>query len=197
MKIRSILPFALVAVLSTLNSNAGITGVSYWYDGDGAMVCPVYTWDGSDTVNIVGDQYWGPGHVLGDVTADGDPNLVLANSINNSTGFSWTGYIVDIWMSQPFTISNPLVTIPGDWTINPYNANGVWNGSVYAAQLTFSAGTPVAPGQTLSFLYTLSFNGSVSFTEQLTPVPEPGSLGLLLCGGLLLGGFKFARRRLS
>jgi hypothetical protein len=56
------------------------------------------------------------------------------------------------------------------------------------------SGAPVGPGGILSFSYQLTFGGTVSFTETLTPinVPEPATAALL---GLAFAGMVAIRRR--
>lgn len=183
---------------------ADITGVTYADDGDGAIVCPVYTWNGSvDELSapIYGDQYWGPAHVVGTITTDtaGDPNLILGSAIDNDTSFAWTAYQVNVYMNNTFTLSATSVTLPSDWTVasvlqpvpvvSPHGS--------YEAQLLFTSGTPVAIGDELDFGYKISFSGATSynFTQEMTAVPEPGMLGFLAAGALSLGGFLAARRR--
>ena len=73
-------------------------------------------------------------------------------------------------------------------------------GSSWIAYIDYKAGIPVPYDPdplltgTLDFGYKLSFTGSVTFVEALTPtfVPEPGTWALMACG--LIGAF-FMRRR--
>lgn len=182
---------------------ANITGVTYADDGDGAIVCPVYTWNGSvDELSapIYGDQYWGPAHVVGNITTDtaADPSLILGSAIDNDTSFAWTAYHVNVYMNNPFTLSALTVfNVPiGDWAAAITQAPA-WNGSQYEGQLDFTSGTPLAIGGELDFSYKISFTGatSYSFTQEMMPVPEPGMFGFLAAGVLLLGGFTVVRQR--
>lgn len=181
-------------------SRANITAISLGPDGDNAVVCPIYTWNGSATevsASITGDQYWQPGHILGSIQADSaaqDPSLTLGSSINNDTTFAWTAYIVNVYMNTTFTISGAGVSLPGDWSTA--TTQPVWNGTQYQGQVLFSAGTPVAIDGQLDFAYTISFGGatSYSFTQEMIPVPEPGTFGFLAAGAILLGGVLAGRR---
>jgi hypothetical protein len=104
---------------------------------------------------------------------------------------------VDVFLSQPFTITNVLVYTPSDWTIQ-YTMNSYWNNNVnaYEGNIDFSgitdpvSGDPDNPG-TLDFSYKILFSGATSytFTQEMSPspVPEPGTVGLLAMGGLLYG----------
>jgi hypothetical protein len=182
---------------------ANITGVTYADDGDGAVVCPLYTWNGSAadlSAPIYGDQYWGPAHVVGTITTDtaDDPNLILGSAIDNDTSFAWTAYHVNVYMNNPFTLSAVSVSnVPiGDWTAGITQAP-VWNGSQYEGQLDFTSGTPVAIGDELDFSYKLSFAGatSYSFTQEMIPVPESNTFTFLVAGSLCLGGLVIVRQR--
>jgi hypothetical protein len=192
-----ILAFAIAASFLTglTPARANVIGISYAPDSSGALNCPVYTWPGGTDVNIYGYQYWGPGSINFNVTTDssGDPTLMLGNSIVNDTAFAWTGYEVTVTMGQTFTLSSASVTVPPDWfvssVVQPVLVAGQYTGNIF-----LSAGTPVQIDQPLDFSYQLSFDGSVAFTETLTPTPEPATCSLLL-SGLALGGWIARRRR--
>jgi hypothetical protein len=201
--------FVLISIvlggLTCFGAKANITDVTYASDGDGAIVCPVYTWSGSATeydAPIYGDQYWGPAHVEGCITTDTteDPTLILGSAIDNDTSFAWTAYQVNVYMNNNFTLSAANVTLPADWTLASIQLTAVPvvspHGS-YEAQLVFTSGTPVAVGDELDFSYKISFSGSTSysFTQEMIPVPEPGTIGFLAAGALLLAGFGTARQR--
>jgi hypothetical protein len=192
-----ILAFAVAtSFLTGLTARANITGLTYSSGNSAALNCPIYTWPGGTNVNIYGYQHSDPGSINFNVTTDssGDPTLTLGNAIVNDTGFAWTGYEVTVTMSQTFTLSSALVTVPPDWTVSSVMQPGAPVLGVYTGDIIFGAGTPVQPGQSLDFSYQLSFLGSVQFTETLTPTPEPGTCSLLL-GGLALCGWITSRRR--
>jgi hypothetical protein len=158
-------------------------------------------WAGGDADNytmiITGDQSQSPGIVSGSFsqeTAD-DPTVKVINSVNNDTGLNWTGYHVTVSMDRTFTISSALPSIPGDW-IASITQQPVLVGSDWVGQLDFSAGTPVADGDTLEFSYKITFGGSThyKYDQDMIPVPEPGSI-VLLVGGLL--GLLAVRRRFA
>ncbi len=207
MKIRSILLISAASLFACSTSNAIITDVTYHDDGDGAVVCPLYTWAGGDTMNIYGDQYWGPGHILADITTDlpEDPTLTIASAIDNDTGFAWTSYVVDVFMNVNFTLSGVSVANPLGWigtiAIAPHQVapfTPLWTGEIVYSQ----NGGPVVntipfdPNNTLDFSYKVTFTGAThySLTEQVTPIPEPGTFGLVVCG-LLVAGFSAIKRR--
>jgi hypothetical protein len=139
------------------------------------------------TMFFAGNQYWAPGRVLGtfDTCTAGDPTVKISNEIENDTGFDWTAYHIDVSMDRTFTISAQTVITPGDWTAT-ITQQPVLVGSNWIGQLDLSSGTPVANGGTLDFSYKITFNGSThyNYDQNLTPVPEPGTL-VLLVGGLL------------
>lgn len=194
---RKILALAVAAsFLTGLTARANITGITYSSDNNAVLNCPIYTWPGGTGVNIYGYQHSGPGSIDFNVTTDssGDPTLTLGNTIVNDTGFAWSGYEVTVTMQQTFTLSSALVTVPANWSIGSIVQPGAPVGGIYTGNIFLSAGTPIQVGQPLDFSYQLSFDGSVAFTETLTPTPEPGTCSLLLAG-LALGGWFTSRRR--
>lgn len=209
MKTLSVILIVAGGLLCSSISRANVTSVIYASDGDGAISCPTNSWSGNTddlSLNIDNgqpvDQYWGPGHIVGtiDTSSKTDPSLVLTSDINNDTGFTWTGYQVNVYMDNPFLLSAASVTSPTDWTLLPSSQLTAFSvtsphGS-YEAQLLFSGGTPVANGGDLNFGYTVSFSGatSYSFTQEMIPVPEPGTIGFAVAGMLLLGGFLMTKR---
>lgn len=58
-----------------------------------------------------------PGHLVGHIaTSDPlDPTLNFDKQVTNATGYTWTGYVLNMYMQQPFTISagtGPLGWLP-------------------------------------------------------------------------------------
>ena len=47
-----------------------------------------------------------------------DPTLTVNNSINNTSSFAWTEYIVSVAMNQSFSIDSAGVITPSGWTAN-------------------------------------------------------------------------------
>jgi hypothetical protein len=202
MKIRSILLAATATLLLAVSAYAGgnVTNIQASADGDGNIVCPVYTWSYSSVANIYGDQYGAPGHIIFDITSDTeqDPTLTLNNVIDNDTGFSWAGYQVLIYMNKTFTIPTaPLLNGPAGWGMISYTPSATFNGTEWVGQIDFSGTPPIGPGGQIDFTYQLAFAGSVRFTQELVPiaVPEPAACTLLLGGGLLAGLLARRQRR--
>jgi hypothetical protein len=176
-------------------SNATVTGEDCWAGSGGALQNSTWDWNAANnTLSIGAYQYLEPGAMLGTFTTSGgtDPTVTLENSVNNDTGFAWTAYDANVYLNTNFTLANPVVygdtTEPG-WsgviTVSPADlvASGPYTGQ-YEAEAVFSGGPPIPIGGLLDFSYQMSFTGGVSFTEQLIPVPEPGTLVLVL-GGLI------------
>jgi hypothetical protein len=92
----------------------------------------------------------------------------------------------------------------GDWVVSsvvePSSplVSGPYAGD-YEGTVNLLGGTPVALGGELDFSYAIQFSGAsqFSFTQEVIPsmVPEPGTLGLVVMSGLLLGWGALARRR--
>ncbi len=148
------------------------------------------------------------GHMVGWFESNGDPNIKFTNTIENDTGQDWTDYHINIYMDQPFSIiaNSAFVNIPLDWNpnsiITPVNVTpGTYldshgNSHAYEGSIDYYAGTPVPDLGTLELGYRInySFNGTVNFTQEMLPTPEPGTLVLLL-GGLM--GLLVIRRRFA
>jgi hypothetical protein len=189
-----------------LVARANLLSLSYSNDNSGALNCNYGTWNYGGTTNyanvyIYGEQY-AAGSMWGNILTDSasDPTLRFHTDIENGSGSDWFSYNVDIFLSQPFTITNPIVYTPSDWTID-FTPTATWNGSAYQGYIHFNGGTPVSgdpenPG-TFDYAYKLVFDGSTSYSlsQVLTPIPEPATGGLLALG-LGLGGY-FVRRRVS
>ena len=200
----------IVALLTGVAaSRADITGNTLADDGDGVITCTTYGFltlsPGEFQLSVDGIQHysldpsWPTGHILGDITTDTetDPSLTLAYEVDNDTGTAWNDYQVQITLNKSFTLSNVSVDNSG-WT--SVVTAPIQVGSSWIAYIDYKAGIPVPYDPdplltgTLDFGYKLSFTGSVTFVEALTPtfVPEPGTWALMACG--LIGAF-FMRRR--
>ncbi len=192
------LAVVVILVLSVMTSvsRASIENVTAADDGDGVLTCTTGYETGVLTIDGV-HNIFDAGHVLGTITTDTaeDPMLIMSNSMDNDTGLAWIAYHVNVSMDSPFTISNDNVTLPADWS-STITSQPVLVGSSYVGQIDYTAGTPVANGDTLNFGYTIEFSGATmySFCQELIPVsvPEPTTLALATCG--LLGLFALRRR---
>jgi hypothetical protein len=201
------LAFVAVLGLGTV-CQADIVSVSFADDGDGVLTCNTYGFQsvGRYTsnsipeyqVNIDGSQkLWGTGDIFGTITTDTeeDPKLTLLHDIDNDTAYDWTDYHAVVTMSKTFTFDNVTVDNAG-WTFvvtQPVLVGSDWVGSIDY----YANGNPVAPLGDLSFSYRMTFIGSASYHEELTPsgdanIPEP-SMMVLLAGGLV--GLFVVRRK--
>ncbi len=186
-------------------------------DGDGVITCTNSSWNepsaGEYEMGISGTHnLWDYGHIVGEFDSDGDPNLKITNSIENDTGTTWTDYHINIYMDQSFSIvaNSAFVTDPSNWNPNSvitsvtggghYDAHNTYH--QYMGSIDYYAGTPVlssppeaTPG-TLEFGYKVNFtySGTINYTQEMLPTPEPGTFVLLACGLLSL---VFIRRRFA
>lgn len=178
-------------------SQATIIEVNIADDGDGGVVVTPYSgqqWQ----IEINGAQYWGPGHILGNVVTDSelDPTLSLLQGIqnNDTTGQSWSEYHITVTLNKPFTISDVTVGNTGwTWSIEA----PIQSGTNFVGHIDYAGGTPVDFGNTINFSYSLNFSGSVNFTQELMPaysVPEASTAALSIFG--LLGLIAFRRAAL-
>jgi hypothetical protein len=186
-------------------ASANLLSLTCSNDTSGAINYNYGTWNWGGNTNyasvyLYGSQS-GPGTMWANILTDSasDPTLRFHTDIENGSGIDWTAYNVTVFLSQPFTITNPVVSTPGDWTIS-YSTNATWNGSAYVGYIDFTGGTPVSgnpesPG-TFDYAYKLVFEGATSYTlsQVLTPVPEPGTGGLLAMS-LVLGAYINRRLR--
>jgi hypothetical protein len=204
---------AILAVLTVLifcsTSHANITNLTYASDGDGAFVCTNWSWTGNSSevpVSVYGDQFSAPGHLLLNVLTDSaeDPTLKIDNTIENDSTFAWAQFTVNLTMAVPFTVTNTFVSTPGDWgVIGSLVQNATFTGSNYLATVVYDTGAPIANDgtSTIEFGYWVKFSGSPAYTitqemiptEDTNTIPEPGTLGLVGVGMLLV--VQLARRR--
>ena len=197
---RSAFLVGLLSLMLCSISSANITNVTAW--GDSAFAYTNWSWSGNaGAVSMIttGNQLSATGLLTIKVLATdaSDPTLKIDNSIDNNTGFAWTQFKVNITMAVSFTLTNVAVTVPGDWTVFSFDQTANFTGSNYVATVVYDAGTPIAPLGSIDFGYWVQFSGSPSYiiTQELIPVPEPGTLSLVAVSGILLGGFALGRRR--
>jgi len=196
--IKKILLMASVSFLGLSLSDASITSMTSWTYGTG-IYCDANLDVADQTVTLSGTQWTGSGTMGTTLTASSttDPILTIDNSINNTSAYAWTEYIVTVTMNQSFSISSASVTVPGDWSASITTPTLV-SPENYAGVIDYLAGTPVAANTgLLDFGYVLSFSGlqSYSLTESVNAVPEPRLLSLVMAGALLVGGWVMANRR--
>jgi hypothetical protein len=138
-----------------------------------------------------------PGDLSASIATDtpSDPTLTFDKNVTNATGSAWTGYILNMYMDQPFTIT--AGTSPIGWlaTATTYptavyldsHGNSFTNlGTVVFAN---STGSNVAPTNSATFGALVDFSGDTLYTfelEQIPVVPEPATLALLVLGGLFI-----------
>lgn len=187
---------AVAVLAAVMPANAAVvTNCTAAGDGDGAVVCTygptdwTVTDEGAD-MNVYGDQYWGPAHIDGKISVDGeDPTVHIYNVIDNDSALTWTAYQVNVYLNKTFTMSAVAVTTPG-WSLDsvlPVVTGPVLDsdGTSWGYKGTFNlVGTPIAPGGNISFDYKITFVGSVLYSQEMIPAPEPATVGVLLLGGL-------------
>jgi hypothetical protein len=198
MKTKTLLLAALAALTCSVSSGS-ITNVVAW--GGSAVDCYLYSWGTPSDLFTMHSSQTAAGSIWGriDTDTETDPTLTLNNVIDNDTTFDWTSYNVDVFMNHSFSISAPTVNSPvygvGDWGVQSFTPSATFNGSQWVGHVVLTGLTPILQNVgTLDFSYTISFIGSVVFTESLTPVPEPDSITLLIGGVLGIARLTVLRR---
>ncbi len=202
----------LVAILSmcivlTSPANAAIIDVNCAADGDGAIVMdPVdathdFSWTPTGleggietyTLTMDGAQYSAPAHVEGDFTANSelDPIVWIIEDVDNATGFTWTGYQFNIFMTKPFTITGVVAPIGWTYTTPTVSSGQTWPHSTvtgWMGSVTYTAGSgyEIENSETGEFGLRVKFDGSVAFCTEQIPTPEPMTIAMLGLGGLLI-----------
>jgi hypothetical protein len=198
---KKILLVASAILLGWSPSQASVTGVPTWsYSGGLYCYAPVFT-TADQSVAVSGYQS-GFGTMGLTILTDTptDPTLTVNNSINNTSSFAWTEFVVSVAMNQSFSINSAGVVAPGGWTANITQPGAPVSG-IYTGTIDYLGGTPVsiypALNSALDFGYQVTFSGSTSYslTQSANPVPEPGAVGFLLAGALLMGGWARSHRR--
>ena len=197
---KKILLITSAVVLWVSLSQASITSIPSW-DYSGGLYCYSPVFDSSaQSVGVSGFQSsFGSIGLIVMADTPSDPTLTVNNSINNTSSFAWTEYIVSVAMNQGFTINSAGVVAPGGWTAS-ITQPGAPVAGIYTGTIDYLGGTPVSIypllNSTLNFGYQVTFSGSTSYslTQSANPVPEPGPWSFLTAGGLLMGGWILARR---
>ncbi len=204
MKIRTLVILAAILGSATF-CRADITNTTFSAYSDGVMSCKFGTLtplgDHNFQQSVDADQYiFATGDMWGDILSDSDadPSLTLNHTIDNDTAYIWTDYHLTITLDKTFTLSGVNVANPGWYSVvtAPSQVGSDWIGYI-----DYYSGTPVGIGQILNFGYTMTFTGSASFSEDLTPttsVPEPTAAGCFLLGlGALAVCQRFTKNRRS
>ena len=199
MNAKSLLWIAPATFLIWSSSHASVTDIPAW-SHSGGIYCyaPILTTDsstGDQSVALDANQ-WNFGAMSLTMATDtpSDPTLTINNSINNTSTFDWTGYVVSVAMDQAFSIDAAGVNAPSGWTAN-ITQPGAPVGGIFTGTIDFVGGTPVTispdSNSILDFGYQLTFSGATqySLTQTANPVPEPGAFALLLLGMLLFSGW--------
>lgn len=198
--------FRTIAIICALLACASICNASLIlqnYSVDPAIQNPDVGWatggDTDYTLLFSGNQQ-SAGSLSATLTQDvpGDPNIFVSNGFENDTAYAWTDYHVVVKMDHPFNLSNAVILPPpSDWTATPVSVTpAVPDGSLWVGYVDYLGGTPIPVGGELDFSYKISFAGysSVTYSQDLFPTPEPGTLVLLVCG---LVGLLAVRRRFA
>jgi hypothetical protein len=126
-----------------------------------------------------------PDEVLLSGETDEDPTFTVVKTIQNTSGITWTSYILSLSGGGGATFVEGSASAGGN---KLQTAN-----YLHAAAIEFTGANPVANGEllTLSFDINVPTTGLFNFSLTQEPVPEPATMGLLGLGGLGL----FGRRR--
>jgi hypothetical protein len=192
--------FSVLLLLATTTANASITGVTCVDDHDTAITMDSYQWGPAEggeyylTMNCT--QFWGPGHVSGDITAPDDPTLRITQYITNDTTFEWTDYHITIGMNKTFSFVSGGLVMPDGWTANIIGPTDglplpgdTPHGTGWVATINYvmgPEGSPIALDAEGMFGFKVLFAGSVEYCTAQVPTPEPATIGLLGLGAMAL-----------
>ena len=142
--------------------------------------------------------------MVGEITTDSilDPTITYGNSIDNLTGFAWTAFRVNYTLDSTTAITGGTLVLGTPHVDNPAGWDGditqnidigsptiIAGHYIYTGQIDYTGGTPVLSNgiDTLDFTYKLQgLTGAMHYvyTQEMIPVPEPGTL-ILVLGGIL------------
>lgn len=188
----------LVVLVAAVSGQASIiwSQSSCAPDADGAITNCSWSWPDNSTMLINETLNSSPGHLVGHIATDTatDPTLDFVKNVTNATGNTWTGYVLNMYMQQPFTIAagtGPLGWLASATTYPTgtyLDAHG--NSFTNMGRVTFTnlGGSNILPAGSGTFGASVTFGGFTlySFELEQVAVPEPMSLALLALGGLLL-----------
>ena len=120
----------------------------------------------------------GSGALNVSVTVDSDPDITITKNLTNNTGFAWTSFSIVLAQVPGFGVPSVYA---GSLGSSRFSANSTVNGPTSATMTYSLAGsdTAVLPGQSVSFFFTFNIADNVVFQMIQTPVPTPGTAGLL------------------
>jgi hypothetical protein len=196
---------AAVGLVASVAS-AGITGISLVDDGKGGITevktDPVVLAPPEDgivkegTIVAYGKQQGTGACLQFGVTTDTeeDPIVNSVQSVVNDTGFTWSSFILNVYMNKPFTLLSG--TGPANWTVQPIpESEGLFfdgDGSLWTSKATVnftSQGRPydIHVGDGGQFGARFSFVGASNYGIELISVaPEPATLALLALGAVFV-----------
>ena len=126
-----------------------------------------------------------------------DPTVRIIEDITNETTFAWTDYHITIGMSQSFSFVSSGLLAPAGWTatVTAVSPGLMPNGGPmgYVGTVDYfkgPTGYAIDIGDTGTFGFKVSFLGSIAFSTEQIPTPEPTTI--LLLG---LGAMSVIRRR--
>jgi hypothetical protein len=196
MKAGMLIAVATFALIAAPAGAGVVVSMQCQPDDDGAILgcnTSTGTYGGDYALYVAETQVRGTGHLLGDVVTDGDPSAWVLKDVLNQTGFTWTGYYINIYMDQPFTLTAGVA--PDFWSFSLGTVTGgghtdadgrTWT---YMGTVTYTPSSSsyyIAPGSSGDFGAKFLFGGTGDFEIEQIAVPEPVSLALLALGGLFL-----------
>ena len=195
--------FCVVALLSlsliALPASAGLLTLDCAADCDSPN-SDALTWEwglqpnGSDGwVNLTeqfGDEFNGQYDVLLSGTTDSDPVVSFNKEVVNTTSTSWIGYSIGL---DPLGVATFVGTPTSDaMTLETQSAT----------LLTFGLPSPVAPGQTVNFMFDVNIPSTGPFGVALSQapaidthgIPEPATISLVALAALAVTAVGRKRR---
>ncbi len=144
-----------------------------------------------------------------------DPLVMCGIGVSNVSDVAWSNYQVNVTLAVPdqlssgtYSITNASVYSPAGWTVTSlspltYAGTDVSGDYDYTASLNMAGAPSIGIGGELVYGFWLNFGAEPNFSVAVATmsiaagpeVPEPGTIALVLAGGLSLVAYAWRKQR--